>query len=99
MIAGDYSDGYWFIHPACIFHFCAIALCLSAASLTGTGICRAHRHGSLGHFHAHHPRGRIGAGIPETAGLSARHLPGGNGQPHPVLTAGMGSFWLLGWLL
>ena len=33
-----------------------------AASLKGTGICRAHRHGSLGHLHAHHTRGRIGRG-------------------------------------
>ena len=67
--------------------------------LTGTGICRAHRHGSLGHLHAHHTRGRIGCGHTRGRAICAALVAKVTGNHILSLTAGMASFWLLGWLL
>ena len=46
------------------------------------------------------PEGVLAAGIPETAGLICATLVAKVTGNHILsLTAGMGSFWLLGWLL
>ena len=79
------------------FSFCAIALYLSAASLTGTGICRAHRHGSLGHLHAHHTRGRYWTQAYQRLWANLRGTcRQGNGQPHPVSDCGHGELLVTG---